>query len=97
MDDRCRGNRCNTNDGHTNINDNHFIKINTMLIVVVVVLLLLLLPLIILMSNIISITMLMLTRVRPVHLLRVSLLRVRESNFPGDPLENSTDMRIPTP
>ena len=30
---------------------------------------------------------------RPVHLLRVSLLRVLESNFPGDPL---TDMRIPT-
>ena len=35
--------------------------------------------------------------VRPVHLLRVSLLRVLESNFPGDPLKNSTDMRIPTP
>ena len=25
-------------------------------------------------------------KVRPVHLLRVSLLRVLESNFPGDPL-----------
>ena len=24
--------------------------------------------------------------IRPVHLLRVSLLRVLESNFPGDPL-----------
>ena len=34
---------------------------------------------------------------RPVHLLRVSLLGVLESNFPGDPLQNSTDMRIPTP
>ena len=33
---------------------------------------------------------------RPVHLLRVFLLRVLESNFPGDPLSNSTDMRIPT-
>ena len=28
---------------------------------------------------------------------RASLLRVLESNFPGDPLSNSTDMRIPTP
>ena len=35
--------------------------------------------------------------IRPVHLLRVSLLRVLESNFPGDSLSNSTDMRIPTP
>ena len=35
--------------------------------------------------------------VRPVHLSRVSLLRVLESIFPGDPLSNSTDMRIPTP
>ena len=35
--------------------------------------------------------------VRPVHLLRVSPLRVLESDFPGDPLSNSTDMRIPTP
>ena len=34
---------------------------------------------------------------RPVHLLRVSLLRVLESNFPGDSLSNSLDMRIPTP
>ena len=34
---------------------------------------------------------------RPVHLLRVSLLRVLESNFPGDPLSNSTDIGIPTP
>ena len=33
----------------------------------------------------------------PVHLLRLSLLRVLESNFPGDPISNSTDMRIPTP
>ena len=33
----------------------------------------------------------------PVHLLRVSLLRVLESNFPGDSLYNCTDMRIPTP
>ena len=33
----------------------------------------------------------------PVHLLRVFLLRVLESNFPGDSLYNSTDMRIPTP
>ena len=32
----------------------------------------------------------------PVHLLRVVLLRVLESNFPGDPLSNSKDMRIPT-
>ena len=36
-------------------------------------------------------------QLRPVHLLRVFLLRVLESNFPGDPLSNSTDMRIPTP
>ena len=35
--------------------------------------------------------------IRPVHLLRVSLLRVLESNFPGDPLYNHMDMRIPTP
>ena len=34
--------------------------------------------------------------IRPVHLLCVFLLRVLESNFPGDPLSNSTDMRIPT-
>ena len=34
---------------------------------------------------------------RPVRQLRVSLLRVLESNFPGDSLSNSTDMRIPTP
>ena len=34
--------------------------------------------------------------VRPVHLLRVFLLRVLESNFPGDPLSNSTDMIIST-
>ena len=31
------------------------------------------------------------------HLLRVFLLRVLESNFPGDPLSKFTDMRIPTP
>ena len=37
------------------------------------------------------------TFIRPVHLLRVSLLRVLEASFPGDPLQNSTDMRIPTP
>ena len=37
------------------------------------------------------------TCLRPVHLSRVSLLRVLESNFPGDPLSNSADMRIPTP
>ena len=37
------------------------------------------------------------SQVRPVHLLRVSLLRVAESNFPGDSLYNSTDMRISTP
>ena len=30
--------------------------------------------------------------IRPVHLLRVSLLRVLESNFPGDSLSNYTDM-----
>ena len=36
-------------------------------------------------------------KLRPVHLSRVSLLRVLESNFPGDTLQNSTDMRIPTP
>ena len=36
-------------------------------------------------------------RIHPVHLLRVSLLRVLESNFPGGALQNSTDMRIPTP
>ena len=35
--------------------------------------------------------------IRPVHLLRVSPLRVLESNFRGDSLSNSTDMRIPTP
>ena len=35
--------------------------------------------------------------IRPVHLSRVSLLRVLESNFPGEPLSNSTDMRIATP
>ena len=34
---------------------------------------------------------------RPVHLLRVFLLRVLESNFPGDPLYNYTDRRVPTP
>ena len=34
--------------------------------------------------------------VRPVHLLRVSLLRVLESNFPGDSLYNDTDMIIST-
>ena len=34
---------------------------------------------------------------RPVHLLRVSVLRVLESDFPGDPLSNSTDMKISTP
>ena len=34
--------------------------------------------------------------VRPVHLLRVFLFRVLESSFPGDPLSNSTDMRVPT-
>ena len=36
-------------------------------------------------------------RIGPLHLLRVSLLRVLESNFPGDPLSKFTDMRIPTP
>ena len=35
--------------------------------------------------------------VRPVHLLRVFLLRVLESNFPGDSLYNSTDIGISTP
>ena len=35
--------------------------------------------------------------IRPVHLLRVSLLRVLESNFPGDSLYNYTDMIVPTP
>ena len=35
--------------------------------------------------------------VRPVHLLRVVLSRVLESNVPGDSLSNSTDTRIPTP
>ena len=35
--------------------------------------------------------------IRPVHLLRVFLLKVLESNFPGDSLYNSTDMKIPTP
>ena len=34
-------------------------------------------------------------RVRQVHLLRVFLFRVLESNFPGDSLSNSTDVRIP--
>ena len=34
---------------------------------------------------------------RPVHISRVFLLGVLESNFPGDSLLNSTDMRIPTP
>ena len=33
---------------------------------------------------------------RPVHLLRVFLFKVLESNFPGDPLSKFTDMRIPT-
>ena len=37
------------------------------------------------------------THLRPVHLFRVFLLRVLESNFPGDPLSKSTDMIIPTP
>ena len=37
------------------------------------------------------------TCLRPVHLLRVFLLRVLESNFPGDSLPDSMDMRIPTP
>ena len=37
------------------------------------------------------------TLICPVHLLRVFLLGVLESNFPGDSLSNSTDMRIPTP
>ena len=32
-----------------------------------------------------------------VHLLRVVLLRVLESNFPGDSLQNYTDTIIPTP
>ena len=36
-------------------------------------------------------------RIGPVHLLRVFLLRVLESNFLGDSLSNSTDMIIPTP
>ena len=36
------------------------------------------------------------TNIRPVHLLRVVLLRVLESNFPGDPLSNSMGMIIPT-
>ena len=35
--------------------------------------------------------------VRPVHLLRVFLLRVLESNFPGDSLYNYMDMIVPTP
>ena len=35
--------------------------------------------------------------VRPVHLLRVLLLRVLESNFPGDSLYNYMDMIVPTP
>ena len=35
--------------------------------------------------------------VHSVHLSRVSLLRVLESNFLGDPLSNYTDMRIPSP
>ena len=34
--------------------------------------------------------------IRPVHLLRVSLLRVLESNFPGDSLSNHIVMIIPT-
>ena len=36
-------------------------------------------------------------KLRPVHLLKVSLLRVLESNFPGDSLYNYMDMIIPTP
>ena len=32
---------------------------------------------------------------RPVHLLRVAILRVLESNFPGDPLSKFMDMKIP--
>ena len=35
--------------------------------------------------------------IRPVHLLRVVLIRVLESNFPGDHLSNATDMIIPIP
>ena len=35
-----------------------------------------------------------LNNIRPVHLLRVFLLRVLESNFPGDPLQYYTDMTI---
>ena len=35
--------------------------------------------------------------IRPVHLLRVSVLRVLESNFPGNSLYSYTDMRIRTP
>ena len=35
--------------------------------------------------------------IRPVPLLRVFLLRVPESNFPGDSLSNSMDMIISTP
>ena len=34
---------------------------------------------------------------RPVHLLRVSLLRVLESRLPGDSLSNSMDIIVPTP
>ena len=35
-------------------------------------------------------------QVRPVHLLRVSLLRVLESNFPGDSLPNYIGVVIST-
>ena len=35
--------------------------------------------------------------VRPVHLLRVSLLRVLETNFPGDSLYDYMDTIVPTP
>ena len=46
--------------------------------------------------TIILIIIIIITYVRPVHLLRVFLLRVLETNFPGDSLYNYTDMGIPT-
>ena len=38
-----------------------------------------------------------LSPVRQVHLLRVFLLRVLESSYPGDSLSNYMDMIVPTP
>ena len=64
-----------------------------MIMIILIVRLTILILLIIIVIIIIIIVIL----IRPVHLLRVSPLRVLESSFPGDLLSNSTDMRIPNP